>query len=404
MKMGNFTELYTVHDGWDIEKINQAAQQVEAIKDNEELLRIAQDDNYHTRTRLAAVKGISDTRQLLELGLKEYDGMVAAEAVKAISDEAMLESIAESARSQYAKITAVTKISDPKLLAAIAANNDCVKARGEAVKKLPYAGNETLLNEIAINDYHDDIREAAAEKVEDSSVLLDIALKEKGLAAICYKALIKLAKPEETAYAAKNADWWAARRAAVELLDDDAVLSDIAYNDENEEVRKAAIEKISDPEMKSAAVNKEKAVSEKENAAKLVSDSDIERICAQIRSDALRERINAANEIYEMRSNRLFSKDGRSHIIGALLAEMQRTVSSDFDYSMAVGALNYNGNQYIGKLLARFYHDEETLLCDKEKIRLLNDSLVSYTVYEGRKSPVFFDPESSDGIRLHGQL
>lgn len=402
--MDDFTKLYTVHDGWDIEKINQAARQVEAVKDNEELLRIAQDDNYHTRTRLAAVNGISDTRLLLELGLNEYDGMVAAEAVKAIPDEAVLASIAESARSQYAKITAAAKISDPKQLAAIAADNDCVKARGEAIKKLPYAGNETLMNELALKDYYDDIREAAAEKVEDPSILMDIALKESGLAVICHKALIKLAKPEKTAHAAKNADWWAARRAAVELLEDDAVLSDIACTDENEDVRKAAIEKINDPDVKSAAINKEKAVTEKENAAKLVSDSDIVRICTQIRSDALRDRINAANEIYEMRGNRFFSKDGRSHIINALLAEMQRAVSSDFDYSMAVGALNYNGNQYIGKLLARFYRDEETLPCDREKIRLLNDSLVSYTVYEGRKSLVYFDPESSDGIRLHGQL
>ena len=86
-------------------------------------------------------------------------------------------------------------------------------------------------------------------------------------------------------------------------------------------------------------------------------------------------------------------------MITALLAEMKRSVPNDFDYSFAANyQLNYNGNIYIGQLLARFYNDADTLPDDKAKIEAINGVLTGYNEYENNRSPVYFDCEN--GLRL----
>ena len=101
--------------------------------------------------------------------------------------------------------------------------------RNEAAQKI---NDQSVLIEIAKNDEDFLVRATSAQKISDESVLIDIATND------------------ENSYV---------RRAAAQKISDESVLIDIAMNDEDTYVRRAAAQKISDESvLDDIALNEEK--------------------------------------------------------------------------------------------------------------------------------------------------
>ena len=158
-----------------------------------------------------------------------------------LTDQALIAKVAKNAKSDDVRESALRKLTDQLLLADIAKNDEDWDVREAAVQRLD---NQTDLADIARTDYWHGVREAAVSRIEDIDVLADIAGNDKEYsvrhqAAIRRSLLVEMSKPDAHHHADPEV-----RLASVEKLTDQALLADIAINDNHYSVRRAAVRKL----------------------------------------------------------------------------------------------------------------------------------------------------------------
>ena len=137
---------------------------------------------------------------------------------------------------------AVKKINDESVLADIAKNDSERDVCIAAVKKI---SGKSVLADIAKNASDWNVREVAVGKISDESVLVDIAKNDSDVT-VRQGAVKKISNESILIDIAKNNSMGAVRQGAVRRISDESVLVDIAKNDSINGVRKEAVGKISD--------------------------------------------------------------------------------------------------------------------------------------------------------------
>lgn len=139
-----------------------------------------------------------------------------------------------------ARLAAMTKIIDQKILSEIAKNDENSGVRKEAVEKIT---NQNFLVEIVKNDRDYSIREAAVKNIEDIELLKDIIDTSK-IFNVRSTAISKITDRDFISKIVKNDQDWDARLIALEKLEDQDLLAEIAQTNDSILVRLESIEKI----------------------------------------------------------------------------------------------------------------------------------------------------------------
>ncbi len=139
---------------------------------------------------------------------------------------------------------------DPDILADLVKTNTMKIVRDEALKKIE---DKALLDEIM--PYYDP---SATEKVDSQAQLFDIALSS-GNEDVRKTAIRKITNKEMLAEIVKEGEYWDVRMEAVKNpnIADETLLTEIAKTDLNEEVRAAAVLKLTDQQLLSEIIKKE---------------------------------------------------------------------------------------------------------------------------------------------------
>ncbi len=182
---------------------------------------------------------------------KSSSPSVRAKAVNKLSNQTRLSKIAVFDEEEYVRKAAVRRLTDQKLLAKIARIDKNKEVREAAVTILT---SQSVLSEIAKTDESLIVRFGAAKKLRDRSVaqtaFAEIAKKENPrenpLDLPLREALDFLDDQALLAEVAETALDPEARRVAIGKITDQAALAEIAVANENWEERQAAVKRVTD--------------------------------------------------------------------------------------------------------------------------------------------------------------
>ena len=141
-------------------------------------------------------------------------------------------------------MSAVQAIEDPKKLRDVAMNALLPEVRLEAVNRL---ADEKLLREVVVGENTNfDARKAAVQKINDETVLAEIAEQRSAYPADG-EAIAKLENPELLKKIAMSEHGWEQSKAVYKITDQ-AILKEIAEKGEKGDARRTAIRCLTDPE------------------------------------------------------------------------------------------------------------------------------------------------------------
>lgn len=141
-------------------------------------------------------------------------------------------------------MSAVQAIEDPKKLRDVAMNALLPEVRLEAVNRL---ADEKLLREVVVGENTNfDARKAAVQKINDENVLAEIAEQRSAYPADG-EAIAKLENPELLKKIAMSEHGWEQSKAVYKITDQ-AILKEIAEKGEKGDARRTAIRCMTDPE------------------------------------------------------------------------------------------------------------------------------------------------------------
>jgi hypothetical protein len=188
------------------------------------------------------------------IAINANNSYVAKKAIEKLYDQALLAEVIKHTKHSALQYAAVCKLNNQELLAAVIGSISEQIFRTEVVKKLTV---QSVLADIAKYDSNAEVRRTAVEKLTDQSALAEIVKMEKCDGFVCLSAAKRLMdrfiSQEAFAYIAKQ-DFYpentgyahiacAPLLAAVDNLDDRALLVDVAQNAKSTEVRIKAMEK-----------------------------------------------------------------------------------------------------------------------------------------------------------------
>ncbi len=141
-------------------------------------------------------------------------------------------------------MSAVQAIEDPKKLRDVAMNALLPEVRLEAVNRL---ADEKLLREVVVGENTNfDARKAAVQKINDENVLAEIAEQRSAYPADG-EAIAKLENPELLKKIAMSEHGWEQSKAVYKITDQE-ILKEIAEKGEKGDARRTAIRCMTDPE------------------------------------------------------------------------------------------------------------------------------------------------------------
>lgn len=274
---------------WISKDKNKALAAVETLSDNNKLYSAAAKSPY-SDVRYAAVKRMTDQHLLYKLVtavyLNEqlyYDESLAA--VDNISDDQLLEQLAVGHKQERIRKQACLHLKDQELLYSIACTDprddvrsaassqlhdnklwikllDATQGNGVVDSNIRYYAltnlseiSDQMLRDIALREKSPNIAIKAASRITDMSMLREVALRSNYQireACVCrILSVIEQYDQKQLAAVAQNDKLWEVRKYAVERLDDQAVLTQVAVTEKessikDNEVRKAAVKRISD--------------------------------------------------------------------------------------------------------------------------------------------------------------
>lgn len=140
-----------------------------------------------TDIRCAAIKKSNSISDLVDFAkTSDISGfpstMVYDEIMDKIDDESILIDIAKNASGTFSRFAAIEKISDADALIDIFDNEteEYILERFPNTLDINKICDESILAKLAVNGYNDDIRHAAINKINDGSVLFNIAMNISG--------------------------------------------------------------------------------------------------------------------------------------------------------------------------------------------------------------------------------
>ena len=149
-------------------------------------------------------------------------------------------SCATNSANYQARIRAVNKITDQNILYKVALEDPSYEVKIVAINKIT---DQNLLNKLAIESEEPKIGLEAVRKITDQDILYKVALE--GGYDIRVAAMNKLS-PSQLAKLASDFKELNLKLKAVDLLTDQIELTNIAQNNDNWDVRKAAFKKLDD--------------------------------------------------------------------------------------------------------------------------------------------------------------
>ena len=367
---------------WKSDDVEKALKAVAKINDQAQLAEIAvsAQTGYlpDKDVQYAAVKKLTNPAFLMQVVKNPSTGKYALRAAfEKTTDRAFVEYIAVTPGSwEDVRYTAISMLTDPAVLEHIASTDSNIGLRRKAVEN-EHFNNQEMLKEIISSSDDFMLVCAAADKLQDKDFLTEFARENEGKRQAVLKRVEDQALLEEIAMQDESET---TRQIAIMQLTDQSALARVAQKESSTVNRNLALGKITDLELKQAAMQ--------------VSDEKIDELCVAFASEQKHIRMDAATELYHIFDTASFSQEGRKKLLNGLRAEMKRQVPNEFRYDLG----EFNGNQYIGKLLSRFYNNVNLSEEERTNIESLNGCLVSYSEHEGRRTPVFFS--AKDGIKL----
>jgi hypothetical protein len=234
---------------------------------------------------LRVIRKTNNPGKLARIAKKNSTRWIARVALERIEDPSLLADVAKNARDGHVCLDALERISDQALLVDIAKHAECYSAREKAVSKLDDQYQE-LFADLARNDTHAHVRITAMRSLDEQH-------------------------QEFFADRARNDSYRAARVTAVEeKLTDQSLLADLAKNSLHEEVRLAAIKKLTGQhqELFADVVKNDSARENRVAALKKLTDANLLKEVARnilardVRNDlweGVREQVNCLKHLAE---------------------------------------------------------------------------------------------------------
>jgi hypothetical protein len=200
------------------------------------------------------IKEMTDQKILFDIAKNSDDYSHRYAAIRTLTDQEALADIVKSDGNYAIRAAAVEQMTNQEFLAYIAKNDEDEYVRQAAVERLD---DQNILIEIAKNDKDNMVRLEATKRITDQMVLAYIAINEEDYDYICETAVEQLNDQAMLADVARNSCWCDIRIAAAEKLSDQAisqeVYTDIAKNANdthnqfsNRSIRMEAAEKLND--------------------------------------------------------------------------------------------------------------------------------------------------------------
>ena len=199
------------------------------------------------RVCVAAANRLTDQELLADVVKKAKDNQVRRVTLNML-DKQHQELFAQIARNdddKSVRIIATDKLTDQMLLADLAKNAKDSDIRQAAIEKMN-EWHQILYIEIA-KDYraNDTLRETAVRKLTNQDLILEIAKNAKyGFRHVAIEKLERLQHQTMFSDIAKNDQDENVRKSAIKKLNDQTLLADIAKNDESADIRMIAIENL----------------------------------------------------------------------------------------------------------------------------------------------------------------
>ncbi len=232
---------------------------IAGIRDERRLYWLVRENKFRIETRMAALHKINDDKLLTNIAMAEnVIFTLRVSAVKQISEQSALECIARFSDDASVRSEAVERVTVQTALENIAIYDTSATVHSRAVRRLT---NQTELARAA-KDRDAGVRMAAVERLDDQPFLGDIALNDRD----------------------NNV-----RKTATEQLKDQLTLAHIALRDANEAVRRTAIEKLIADDVLLKAATSDKSVRNRESAvARLNDQTALEKIFSIDESERVR--------------------------------------------------------------------------------------------------------------------
>ena len=190
---------------------------IRILKDEDALFDIAKNAE-HPINRVDAIQNhhLKDESKLLELINGNYGYDVRIAAVRRIRSDETLIDLLKNHNDWHVRYAAL-----------------------DSIKKI----DETILNDVALNDEDYVVRRKAAEHVKNQDVLVYISRNDED-ALVRANALEKIRNMDIIVFQAKNDPNWRVRKAAIELIDDIDVLEQLLENEKDMFIQEFIEEKI----------------------------------------------------------------------------------------------------------------------------------------------------------------
>jgi len=215
------------------------------------------------QVRKIAIENLTDLNILDQIAVNDVSEEI--RMTVAIRKQELFASIAKKGASETARIEAIEKLDTnkfQKLLVEIAKNDSSKAVRKRALGKLDCVQDQEVLFEIAKMDNSYDVREEAVKKITNQKLLVELTKSGFGFAKVVREqAVMKISDQVALANVAKNDPFYDLRIKAIKKLDADKnqkLFVEIFNSDSREEVRKAALEQITDEKLVDEITNHQK--------------------------------------------------------------------------------------------------------------------------------------------------
>lgn len=263
----------------------KAEQPARKMTDQDKFLETALNKKLEKKVRIDAFNKLDDTHMvefyIQETGFIVYDLKTSAEELveRVDVEQDTFYRLAMSGDRDYNQL-AVTKLTDQKLLAQVALNHKKEFIRKCAVGLLE---DPETISQIALNDESVFVREAAIQKIDDQALLEQIAMNDRD-DSVCCEAAERLTDPDalyRVAFKKNNDnhqfiislrdDCYTASK-AVEKIDNQAILADIALNAPSQNACLKAVYKLSDQDALQKVAEHHPVEEVREQAVRRITD------------------------------------------------------------------------------------------------------------------------------------
>jgi len=229
---------------------------VERLSNQNLLDKISRSDSNEYVRFSAALRIANGQAILAQLVKTSKDYSIRGMAIDELTDQELLADLVKNAPNSYDRSAIIAKISDASLLNEIAQNDMSTEVRLKAAKTA--TTNDSSTNAVpdskelekrtrtinAVLDSHSDkeTRLALVNRITDKSILFEIALMASSWldAGVVDEVMKKMHEQDRIITLARKAEWAGTRIRAIHLIEDTSIVKDIAKNDMDEDVRKAA--------------------------------------------------------------------------------------------------------------------------------------------------------------------